>query len=99
MKRTIFAVIALAASAQQIEEKVVAVLPPAISGSLKTEGTIGEYTITDGDELFVFFTIDWTNTLTDGNFENLYLIQNYAQWPDEENTGKYSGVTCNTVYE
>ena len=49
--------------------------------------------------MFVFFTIDWVTTLSNGVFKNSYLVQNYAQWPDEDNVGKYSGVTCNTVYE
>ena len=60
---------------------------------------MSEYEAIDGEELYIIFTIDWANALSSGSFKSGHLIQNYAQWVDDEATGTYSGVTCNTVFD
>ena len=48
--------------------------------------------------MYIFFTIDWVNSISSSSFKTGNLIQNYAQWVDDEETGTYSGVSCNTVF-
>lgn len=48
--------------------------------------------------MYIIFTIDWSNSISGSSFKTGNLIQNYAQWVDDEETGTYSGVSCNTVF-
>lgn len=46
----------------------------------------------------IFLWFNWDNKITGNNFGAGNLIQNYAQWPDSRNPGKYEGFTCNVEY-
>ena len=74
-------------------------MPVAEIDNVKCEGVMGESFYTEGDKKYLDSFIQWKTSSTDGSEFALYSwIQNYAQWEDEANPGKYSSVTCNVGY-
>lgn len=68
-------------------------------GKVTSDGQIGELMSVDGEELYIWFYASWITIMTHQTFGHGYLIQNYLQWIDNDETGTYAGFTCNTVYE
>jgi len=98
MKQFAFAALIGAATATWEEFNNTA-LPSLDNGQVNVEGEIGEYMNTweDGTEQ-VGMHVRWTTSCKDCWFSQGALVQNYAEWPDEENVGMFGGMTCSTVW-
>jgi len=42
--------------------------------------------------------VEWTTKCNDCTFAQGAVVQNWVEWPDEKNTGKFGGMTCSAVW-
>merc|ERR1712100_463621 len=69
-------------------------------GVVSVDGTFGEYNKTweDGSQDIGLY-VEWSTKCNDCTFAQAALIQNWAEWPDPDNTGKFMGMMCSAVWD
>ena len=98
MKSFTLIILAITISAQSVVEGPKTIIPTAKIAKLTSDGQLGELKVVNENEVYLWFYISWINVINLINFQDGYLVQNYAQWIDNEETGMYGGMTCNTIY-
>ena len=99
MQKLALASLAVVAVAQTNTSYEPAYFPTSTDGDVSSVGYLNEIVQISADGWYsAVFWAAWATTCSECNFKDNSIVQNWFQMDISDQTGKYTGFTCTTIY-